>query len=160
MALIDVRLVSGSDVADMTISAADITDGTVTGAKLTTTARTKLFSYQIEDLAAGVDIAGREIWQLPQGGVTTINRVEIHFEEATVGVDGANTLTIAITGPGGAIATTGALTANQTAGTTNVPSLTNNTGLAVAGNITLDVTQGATADAGLVSVFVYYEQAA
>ena len=128
------------------------------GESLTPDAQRKLFTYQVEDLAAGVDIAARDIWQAPPGGVTNITRVEILFEQATVGVDGANTLQIVVARAAGAIADSGALAADQVAGTFLTPALANNTGIVAADDITVAVTQGAAANAGLVSIIIYYEQ--
>jgi len=152
--------VTTAKILDANVTTAKIADANVTGAKQSVTAQTKVFTYQIEDLAAGADIASRQIWQTPQGGVCDIVRVEFHFSDATVGVDGANTLQIVLDVAGAAVADTGALTANQAADTVNAPVLANNTGIAVGSAVDISITQGAAADAGLIQVIVYYTQAA
>lgn len=159
MGVFSQTLLTAQDIQDLTVTAADIANNTMTAQKQTADARTKVFTYQIENLAAGADIATRVVWQVPVGGNTDISRIEILFQDATVGVDGANTLEVAVARPGPlTIGTTGVLVANQVAGTFNVPVLANNTGLVAGTDINISVTQGATADAGFISVIIYYNQ--
>ena len=159
MSIIQNRLWDGGQLATGSITTDKIAPSAVTGAKLSTAQRNKFFSYQVEDLAAGVDISAREIWQtVPFGATSDITRVEFHFEEATTGIDGSNSVLIRVSGPAGAVADT-TLSGNVAAGATLVPTLTNQTGFAPGSNITLTVTQGTTANVGLLSVFIYYDQA-
>lgn len=151
--------VTAGKLAANAVETAKILDANVTGAKLSAPARAKVFTYQVENLAAGVDIANRQIWQLPQGGTSDITRIEFLFTDATAGVDGANTLQLTVAVAGTTVADTTALTSDQAADTVNAPTLANNTGLAAGAAVDFNITQGATADAGLIQVVIYYVQA-
>lgn len=112
------------------------------------------FQYQVEDLGAGVDITERAFFS--SGFALEIQEVVAIFGEATVGVDGSNTLLITlrnITQAEDVASVT--LTANQAAGARTTVSITNDKPAAndVLGLI---VTQGTTADAGLFELQAQY----
>jgi len=108
----------------------------------------------LPDLAAGVDIAAEVVFRAPVGGMRVF-AVRVIFRTATVGVDGANSLQIDLNGPDGEIATTGALVANQAANAVLSPAVANPR--ADAGeDLTIDITQGATADIGRAQIQVDY----
>ena len=110
----------------------------------------------LPDLAAGVDIAAEVVFRAPVGGMRVF-AVRIIFRAATAGVDGANPLQIDVNGPDGEIATSGALVANQAANAVNSPAVVAAAARLDAGeDLTIDITQGATADIGRASVQIDY----
>lgn len=74
-----------------------IKDSNVTLAKLATTAKTKILSYQIEDLGAGADITNRVIFVAPAGIDVTLVNASIIPQGTAAGVDDGNTSVIALT---------------------------------------------------------------
>ncbi len=65
-------------------------------AKLAATAKTHVFSYQVEDLAAGADIASRVILAAPAGLDLTLASAHIIPQGTAAGVDDGNTAVIAL----------------------------------------------------------------
>ncbi len=126
---------------------------------LTQVVKPRILPYQIEDLAAGVDIAARVIHRGEPGRDTVIRSGRLIFEVATVGVDGGNTLQIIAATPGGTVLDSTVLAANQAAGTVLLLTFTAaNALLTSAQNLTLSVTQGANADAGRMILEVSFEK--
>lgn len=111
----------------------------------------------LPDLGAGVDIVGEVGWVAPAQGAR-IQAVRVIFREATVGVDGANPLTVDLLGPLGQFATTGALVANQAAGVVLSPAVgpAANANLTAAQALTFNITQGATANIGRAEIQIDY----
>lgn len=138
------------------VTTAKIVDLATTGAKISSDARRKTVMWQMEDLAAGADLVASVIFVTSAGGTTTFIRARIIFEEVTAAVAGGNELTIALTGSAGVLGTTGALAANQAAGSIIDLALGNAT-VAANSNVTIDVTQAGAADAGRTTIVLEYE---
>lgn len=112
-----------------------------------------------EDLGAGADIVDRAIFA-SIGAITTIVFARYIPQANSVGVDGANTLTIAIRNiTQGTDLATVTLTANVTV---NVPVTVTATGNLIAANdiIGYSITQGATANVGTGVVMLVVRNAA
>lgn len=69
-------------------------DGIWPLAKLATTAKTKVLTYQVEDLGAGADIADRVIFAAPSGLDVTLVSASIIPQGNAAGVDDSNTSVI------------------------------------------------------------------
>jgi hypothetical protein len=72
-------------------------DGIWTAAKLATTAKTHVLTYQVEDLAAGADIAAKVIFAAPAGLDVTLVSASIIPQGTAAGIDDGNTCVIALT---------------------------------------------------------------
>jgi hypothetical protein len=109
-----------------------------------------VFAYEVENLAAGADIADRPIWAAPSGGAV-ITKVGIVPQGASAGVDNANTAVVNVEdGSGNSIVSKTYDTANQPPASGaygDLGSLSGTHAVLTANEVLrLDVTQGATAD--------------
>lgn len=77
------------------VDPAMIGDGTVTTAKLATNPKTHVQLVQVEDLAAGDDIAARAEFVAPAGGCTLL-KVGIIPRGSSAGIDNSNTAVVTI----------------------------------------------------------------
>lgn len=76
------------------LPALTIASESVTLAKLATTSKTNIFSYQVEDLSAGGDIADRVIFVSPSGLDVTLVSASIIPQGSSAGIDDSNTCVI------------------------------------------------------------------
>ena len=108
----------------------------------------QVVSYQVEDLAAGVDIASRPIFIVPVGYTFDITAAQIIMQGASAGIDDDNLAAVSIELGGVAIAAVEYDTAGQPAASGAAGSLgTITEGLLAAGDVLqLSVTQGVAAD--------------
>ena len=108
----------------------------------------QVVSYQVEDLAAGVDIANRPIFVVPAGYTFDITAAQIIMQGASAGIDDDNLAAVSIELGGVAIAAVEYDTAGQPAASGAAGSLgTITEGLLAAGDVLqLSVTQGVAAD--------------
>lgn len=119
-----------------------------------------LFRHEVDPGAAGVDITARAVFVAPVA-LTVLDTVKVIFTEASVGVDGSNTLILALRNitEGVDIAT---VTRSATNSANDVVALTlagANADVAANDVLGITVTQGATADAGrLTFQFEYRPQ--
>lgn len=97
-------IADGAFVADASTRAL-FADGFLPPAKMTATANTRVVNYQVEDLAANADIAGRALLEVPTGMVFTITDARIISHGAAAGIDAGNTCAVAIKNGSNAIAT-------------------------------------------------------
>ena len=112
---------------------------------------------ELPDLAAGVDIAAEVVYEADQN--IAIRGARWIFREGTVGVDGANTLQFTASSPSGIFSDTGVLVANEPAARVLNPALTGaNIGLNPGQNITISITQGATANIGRMALEITFEE--
>lgn len=113
-------------------------------------------TIELPDLAAGADVAGEVIWQPDENIV--VSQVKWIFREATAAVAGGNELTLLLRTPGGALSSTGALAADQPAGTVLTPALgaAPIPNVAADANVTLDITQAGVANMGRTAVQIDY----
>lgn len=86
--------VTAAKLATNAVETAKIKDANVTLAKLAPTAKTQIISYQVEDLAAGVDIANRVIFEAPAGIDATLVSAKIIPQGNAAGIDDSNTCVI------------------------------------------------------------------
>lgn len=146
-----------------------IIDLAVTTAKIALLAITKIVlnvgqtkrhdMWQIEDLAAGADIAERAEWVAPSEGCAVTKVGLLQRGTATVGVDGANPLTIDIKNKtAGNTIKSEVFTSNLAADSFSVFTGIANTTLSGNDVISLTVTQGATADADIMAIYFEYTQ--
>ena len=89
--------VTAAKLATDAVTTIKITDANVTPAKLSTAAKTQILAYQVEDLAAGVDIANRAIFEAPAGIDVTLVSAKIIPQGNAAGIDDSNKCTIALT---------------------------------------------------------------
>lgn len=68
----------------------------MTPEKLTAIANTRVFSYQVEDLAANADITTRAIFECPAGCTVTITSASIISQGTAAGIDDSNTCVVEI----------------------------------------------------------------
>lgn len=117
-----------------------------------------LFSAEVDPGSAGTDITARAVFVAPVA-LTILDSIKVIAVDAITGVDGSNTLVLTLRNitEGVDIAT---LTRTATSSANAVLSLTrdsNNADIAANDVIGVTVTQGATADAGLLRFqFEYY----
>jgi len=109
-----------------------------------------VYAYEVENLAAGADIADRAIWAAPAGGAV-VQKVGIVPQGSSAGIDNSNTAVVNVEdGSGNSIVSKTYDTANQppAAGVyADLGSLTAANAILTANEVVrLDVTQGATAD--------------
>ena len=112
------------------------------------------FHYLVEDLAAGADIAARAVTIMDAAG--TIESVKVLQEANSAGVDGSNTVVLALRNitEGVDIATT-TLTADVTGNTASTLTITgSNADVASNDILGIVVTQGATANCGKMTFVV------
>lgn len=112
-----------------------------------------IFSYKIENLAAGADLTARAFFVAP-AALTILDSVKLIPEAASTGVDGSNTLVVTLRNitEGVDIATI-TRTADLVANTPLALTLTSaNADIAAGDVLGIVVTQGATADAGTFMV--------
>jgi hypothetical protein len=83
--------VTAAKLATDAVETAKIKDANVTPAKLSAAAGARIFSYQVEDLAAGGDITGRCIFAAPAGIDVTVEKVYIIPQGTAAGIDDGNT---------------------------------------------------------------------
>jgi hypothetical protein len=97
MAAVDLD-VSLSDLG-VTSSAAELNllDGVTETMKQLNNASKRVSVYQVEDLAAGGDIATRAIMIVPTGKKATITDVKVISQGTAAGIDDSNTCVIAVT---------------------------------------------------------------
>jgi hypothetical protein len=93
--ILDANVTAGK-LASNSVTTAKILDGNVTIAKLSTTAKTKVLSYQVEDLAANADIADRVIFYAPSGIDVTLVSASIIAQGSAAGIDDSNTCVITL----------------------------------------------------------------
>lgn len=86
--------VTAAKLAANAVETAKIKDVNVTLAKLAVSAKTQIISYQVEDLAAGVDIANRVIFSTPTGIDVTLVSASIIPQGDDAGIDDTNTCVI------------------------------------------------------------------
>ncbi|HEY3374659.1 MAG TPA: hypothetical protein VGK02_06315 [Candidatus Aquicultor sp.] len=96
-AKINALAVTEAKLAAGAVTTVKITDANVTLAKLAASAKAKTYRYQVEDLAAGADIAARCILSAPTGIDITLTSAKIIPQGAAAGVDDANTSVWALT---------------------------------------------------------------
>lgn len=89
--------VTAAKLATDAVTTVKITDANVTLPKLATTAKTQVLCYQVEDLAAGADIANRVIFFAPTGIDVTVISASIIAQGSAAGIDDSNKCTIALT---------------------------------------------------------------
>ena len=89
--------VTAAKLATDAVETAKIKDANVTLAKMSVAARTRIFTYAVEDLAAAADIAARTIMVVPSGIDITLVSVGIIPLGSSAGVDDSNTVIIALT---------------------------------------------------------------
>ena len=77
--------------------AATVGSETVTLSKLAATAKTHFLSYQVEDLAAGADIAARPIFVVPAGLMATLTGARIIPQGDDAGFDASNACVVTLT---------------------------------------------------------------
>jgi len=78
------------------VTTVKILDANVTLAKLATTAKTRVFNYQVEDLAANADITTRAVFECPTGLAYTITAAKIISQGTPAGIDDSNTCVVQI----------------------------------------------------------------
>ena len=127
-------------------------------------ARTHILSYQVEDLAAGADIAARAIFEVPAGFAATVVSASIIMLGASAGVDDANTSVIALSDGTNDIVTatykTSALPPAANASASLGEPAADHKILAAGEKLHLVVTNGATANLPAFMVQVVYSIAA
>ena len=90
--------VTAAKLATNAVETAKILDANVTLAKLAPTAKTHILSYQVEDLAAGVDITDRVIFYVPTDIDATLVSATIISQGTAQGIaDASNTCVIKLT---------------------------------------------------------------
>ena len=89
----DATFVANAFAADAD-SRAIFADGIWTLAKLAADARTHILSVQVETLAAGVDIADRAIFEVPEGFAAKILTATLISQGTALGIDGGNKCTV------------------------------------------------------------------
>jgi hypothetical protein len=135
-------------------------DSIWTLAKLSATAKTKHFVYQVEDLAADGDIAARAIMEVPTGFVYTIVSATIISNGTAAGIDGSNTCAVALKNGTNAICTetftdVAPFPANNTS--SSMGAISGTYGVMAAGTkLILAVTNGSTANPPGFQVQVIY----
>jgi hypothetical protein len=119
-----------------------------------------IFGYQVENLAAGADVAARAVFCAPYA-LTVLDSVKFVNEAASAGIDGSNTAVITLRNiTEGVDVATITLTANTTANAATALTLASaNADVAANDVLGLVITQGATADlsAGTLQ-FAYQRQ--
>ena len=131
-------------------------DGTNSALIATTSPRVQYF--QIEDLAAGVDIADRVLLECPTGYAITLTSAMIFSQGTGTGIDGSNTSAIVLKNGSNAIVTktyTSAFTADGSSVTFGTLSGTYKV-LAAGEKLKFSVTNGTTADTPLFGVQITY----
>lgn len=88
--------VETAKIKDANVTTGKIADTAVTLAKLAATAKQFVLSYQVEDLAAGADIANRVIFAAPAGLDVTLVSAAIIPQGAAAGIDDSNKCVIAL----------------------------------------------------------------
>jgi hypothetical protein len=88
--------VTAAKLATDAVETAKILNANVTPAKLSTAAATRVYTYQIEDLAAGGDITDRVIFFAPTGINVTLASAKIVPQGSAAGIDAGNTCVIAL----------------------------------------------------------------
>jgi len=83
-------------MADNFITANKILADAVTTVKILTTAKTRVFNYQVEDLAANADITTRAVFECPTGLAYTITAAKIISQGTPAGIDDSNTCVVQI----------------------------------------------------------------
>ena len=91
--ILDANVTAGK-LATNAVITVKITDANVTLAKLAATAKTQIISYQVEDLAAGADIANRVIFSAPTGIDATLVSASITPQGDDAGIDDTNACVI------------------------------------------------------------------
>jgi hypothetical protein len=92
-----VKLVADDAFAANATARALFAAGFMPPEKMTAAANTRIFSYAVEDLAAGVDITARPIFVVPAGVDITIIQADIIPLGSAAGIDDSNTCVISIT---------------------------------------------------------------
>jgi hypothetical protein len=142
--------VTAAKLATDAVETAKIKDVNVTLPKLAVTAKTQVFTYQIEDLGAGVDITARPILYVPTGLQYTIIESSFIPQGTGAGIDDSNNCLIGIANGTNAIATVSFDTAPGYPASGAVTSLGALDGtykvLAAGEKLTVTVTNGATAN--------------
>jgi hypothetical protein len=115
---------------------------------VTVVSDTDVITYQVEDLAAGADIAARPLFVVPVGFTFEITAAQIIAQGASAGIDDANTSVVDITVGADTVVTKTYNTGSQPPASGAAASLgaLANTALAAGDIIALSVTNGATAD--------------
>lgn len=113
-------------------------------------------TYWVEDLSAGADFTARAIWS--PSVACYITAVKVIWAAATVGVDGSNTLVIDLANAtqSNAIGTLSRTSTNSANTTSSLTLTAANQDIAADDVVTLAVTQGATANAGIFGIQIEY----
>jgi hypothetical protein len=142
--------VTAGKLATDAVETAKIKAANVTLVKLATTAKTHILTYQVEDLAAGVDIADRVILEAPTGIDVTLVSANIIPQGNDAGIDDSNKCVIKLSDGTNTIveATYDAdPTFPDAAASTSLGTLDGDyTGLAAGEKLYLSVTNGTTAN--------------
>jgi len=142
-------------LTDSTIVSADIKDGEVASIDMTAGAKTHSVVVPVPDPGAtDADIAAGYVLWKPSVAVT-ITKVYVVPETIYAGVDGSNTLVVAVSDAGGAVATLTSTT-NLAAGSINDAGAITNASVAADGTVTIAVTAGTTADAPRQNIQIEY----
>lgn len=89
--------VTAAKLAPDAVETEKIKDENVTLDKLAPTAKTHILSYQVEDLAAGADIADRVIFEAPEDIDVTLVSAKIIPQGTAAGIDDSNKCVIKLT---------------------------------------------------------------
>lgn len=150
---------NGAFVADAATRAL-FADGLFTAAKLADTAKTHIFSYTVEDLGAGVDIAARKVMVVPTGFVATVQSAYMIPLGSGAGIDDSNNCLVGITDGTNGIASVAYDTAPgfPAANTVNSLGAIDATyGVLAAGeSLCIEITNGATANPPAMTIQVSY----
>jgi len=147
-------------VANDAIETAKIKNANVTLAKVATTAKTHIFTYQIEDLGAGVDISDRVIFFAPAGIDVTLVSASIIPLGTSAGIDDSNNCLVGLTDGTNSIVATAwdSSPAFPSVGTVNSLGTVDATYkvLSAGEKLVLNVTNGATANPPAMMLQVVY----
>lgn len=142
------------------VNTTDLLDGTISVDDATTALATKSQVFDIENLAANGDIAERTLWVSP-AGITITSVSVLNQENTAAGINDANTLVYTIrNGLGGSTIVAETFDTTTTWPIANVEQSLGtlaNTTVAAGTVITMQITQGANADAPAHWLVVEYE---
>jgi len=163
-AVCDAKFAANAFAADAD-SRAIFADGIWTLAKLAAEARTHILSVQVEDLAAGVDIADRVVFEVPAGFAAKIKSATLISQGTPAGVDDSNKCTVLLEDASSNALVTKDFDADPAfpAAGTSVSLGTIDTDyddLAAGGKILLSVTNGTTANPPAFVLQIVYELSA
>lgn len=149
------KVADGAFAAD-TATRALFVDGIFTLAKLAVGARTRVFNYEIEACAAGVDIAARPVFECPTGFAISIVSAKVTTFAGSSGIDGSNNSALLIANGASSIATV-TKTADLSAATTYDLGTISGSGVLAAGDkVKLSITNGSTAATPIMQLQIVY----